>query len=370
MFVIVRRLFGASLALLALSGCQEQEAPGHEAPRPVKLVTLDDGDASRVRHFPARVEAATRSNLSFRMSGELLELDVEAGQRVEAGEVIARIDDRTARSRLESARSSLELAEATYERMRYTAERGAISQARFDEAKTERQTARSQFEQAEEDFEHTRLRAPYDGVIARVPVDSRQFVQVQETVAVIQQPGQLDVVFHLPEQIVRRLEVPNAGDGTNGSPFFGEMAHEVRFSRDGDPYLARLKSYTTQASNNTLAYEITLTLPQPNDILLLDGMSATVRLDLNSWMDDGESTVWRVPAEAVSYPEASPDQARVWRFSPPDRVDPVPVKVGTLTSQGLEISGELAPGERIVAAGAHRLHDDLAVTPWEKEPGL
>ncbi|WP_346795909.1 efflux RND transporter periplasmic adaptor subunit [Halomonas sp. Bachu 37] len=362
------RLVLGLLVLFTVVGCNQSQSqsPQQESVRPVKLITLDDASATLLRQFPARVEASTRSNLSFRMAGELLELNVEAGQRVEEGDVIARIDDRIARSELDSARSSLELAEATFERMRYTVERGAISQARFDEAKSELRAARSAYEQAEEQLEHTRLRAPYDGVIARVPVDNRQFVQVQETVAVIQQPGQLDVVFHLPEQIVRRM-TPSS---ESSLPFADELAHEVRFSNDGAPYLAQLKSYTTQASEQSLAYEVTLTLPQPDDITLLDGMSANVRLNLGAWMSRDIGAVWRVPPEAVSYAADDPDQARVWRFEAPDSLEPVPVEVGTLTSQGLEVSGDLAAGDRLVSAGAHRLQKGMTVTPWEKERGL
>lgn len=248
--------------------------------------------------------------------------------------------------------------------MRYTLERGAVSQSQFDEAESEWRAARANFEQAQEQVTHTQLRAPYDGVIAQVPVDNRQIVQVQETVAVIQQPGQLDVVFHLPEQIVQRM--PRSND----APFGNGLAYEVRFGNSDKPYLAQLASYTTQASAQSLAYEVTLTLPQPDDITLLDGMSANVRLDLSELQSTHATPVWHLPPEAVSYAGDDPDQAQVWRFVESESVEAVPVNVGALTSNGLEVSGELAAGDRIVAAGAHRLSADTQVTPWEKEQGL
>lgn len=358
------RLLPVMMVLLVLVGCDQPEAQSNEAPRPVKLVTLEAANATALRQFPARVEATTRSNLSFRMAGELIELNVSPGQKVSEGEVIARIDNRNAQSELDSARSRLELAKANLERMRYTLERGAVSQSRFDEAESEWRAARATFEQAEEQVEHTQLRAPYDGVIAQVPVDNRQIVQVQETVAVIQQPGQLDVVFHLPEQIVQRMP------RSNGIPFGDALAYEVSFGNSDNLYLAQLASYTTQASAQSLAYEVTLTLPQPDDITLLDGMSATVRLDLSDLSSEPSAPLWYLPAEAVSYAGDNPDQAQVWRFIEPQSVEAVPVDVGRLTSKGLEVSGDLSAGDRIVAAGAHRLHADIQVTPWEKERGL
>jgi len=358
------RLMPVIMALLVLMGCEKPQAQSEIPARPVKLMTLETENATALRQFPARVEASTRSNLSFRMAGELLEINVSPGQQVNKGDVIARIDDHNAQSALDSARSRLELAKAMLERMRYTLERGAVSQTQFDEAESEWRAARATFEQAEEQVTHTLLRAPYDGVIAQVPVDNRQFVQVQETVAVIQQPGQLDVVFHLPEQIVQRMP------RNNGRPFSDALEYEVRFSNSDKPYPAQLASYTTQASAQSLAYEIKLTLPQPDDITLLDGMSANVRLDLSGLNSEHVKPLWDLPADAVSYSGDDPNQAQVWRYVSPERVEAVPVEVGRLTSRGLEVSGELKAGDRIVAVGAHRLTADLKVTPWEKEQGL
>lgn len=353
------------MALLVLMGCEQPQEQSETSARPVKLLTLEAASATTLRQFPARVEASTRSNLSFRMAGELLELNVSPGQRVSEGDVIARIDDRNAQSELDSARSRLGLAQAQLERMRYTLERGAVSQSQYDEAESEWRAARATFEQAQEQLSHTQLRAPYDGVIAQVPVDNRQIVQVQETVAVIQQPGQLDVVFHLPEQIVQRL--PRS---ESERPLGDDLAYEVRFGNSDTPYLAQLASYTTQASAQSLAYEVKLTLPQPDDITLLDGMSANVRLDLSSLQNAHNAPLWHLPPDAVSYPGSAPEQAQVWRFVEPNRVEAVPVDVGRLTSNGLEVSGDLEAGDRIVAAGAHRLTAETEVTPWVKEQGL
>ena len=361
----VIRLLPALLALLLVTGNAYAESKNEPPPRPVKLMTLEASTAGLQRQFPARVAATTRSNLSFRMPGELLELNVSPGQRVTQGTLIARIDDRNVRSELDSARSRLELARATHERMRYTLERGAISQARFDESEAELRTAQATFEQAEEQLENTQLRAPYDGVIAQVPVDNRQIVQVQETVAVIQQPGQLDVVFYLPQQIVQQIPRSN-----NESPLEKDIRFEVRFGNSEKTYRAELASYTTQASAQSLAYEVTLQLPQPGDITLLDGMSATVQLDLGQLLPASESSVWHFPTEAISYRGDNPEQAVVWRFQAPDRLEVVPIEVGRLTSQGLEVRGALTAGDRIVAAGAHRIRDGMRVMPWEKEQGL
>lgn len=358
------RVLSGLVALFLLNGCDQPEKQPNKLARPVKLITLAAANTTSIRQFPAQVKVSKSSNLSFRMTGELLELNVSPGQRVSKGDVIARIDNRDANSKLDSARSHLDLAKADLERMRYTLERGAVSQAQFDQAEDNWSEARAAFAQANEVLSHTQLFAPYDGVIARVPVDNRQIIRIQETIAVIQEPGQIDVVFYLPEQIVQRMPL------RNGQLLGDEFAFDVYFGGSNEPYFAHLASYSTRTSDQSLAYEFTLTLPQPEDITLLDGMSANVKMDLNSLQAQGGNRVWHLPAGAISYSGEEPDQAQVWRYLSSESVKAVSVEVGRLTSNGLEVTGELSQGDQIVAVGAHRLTADTKVRPWIKEQGL
>ena len=88
MAVTLLRSLPILLALLVLTGCEQPQAQSPDATRPVKLTVLESANATALRQFPARVEASTRSNLSFRMAGELLALNVSPGQQVSEGEVI------------------------------------------------------------------------------------------------------------------------------------------------------------------------------------------------------------------------------------------------------------------------------------------
>ena len=104
----VLQLFAGLVLALGLAACSEEEAPlEKQKVHPVKLLSLSDEGGGVIQRYPGVVEASERSNLSFRIGGELRELKVQAGQEVEKGELIARLDDRDARSELNNARSSL-----------------------------------------------------------------------------------------------------------------------------------------------------------------------------------------------------------------------------------------------------------------------
>ncbi|HBJ29315.1 MAG TPA: hypothetical protein DDZ08_15645, partial [Cobetia sp.] len=170
----------------------------------------------------------------------------------------------------------------------------------------------------------------------------------------------------------------------------------VRFGSGESRYPARYKEHDTSASEGSLSYEVTLTLPEPQDITVLSGMSATVELDMQQ-LTAATQGQWRVPIEAVVTQEESPNQAVVWRYVPKGgdaqvsetinedagksegkqqeagaqgTVEAVPVTVLQATGEGLVITGELSAGDRLVTAGASRMEAGEPVRPWVKEAGL
>ncbi|MGQ7248795.1 efflux RND transporter periplasmic adaptor subunit [Halomonas sp. V046] len=381
----------ALLAVWVLTGCEAKQPPlTQQQVFPVKLVTLDGGREGGLAYYPGRVQASERSDLSFRVGGELQELAVQPGDDVMAGDLIARIDDRDARSQLANARSSYNLAEATYERMRISLERGAISRSRFDEARAEYLSAESRLAQASDQLSYTELKAPFAGLIASVPVDNYQVVGAQQTIAALQQPGSIDVTFQLPEQQMRRISEERADAVRSGET----TVVWITFAGDERRYPASYKEHDSSASEGSLSYEVTVTLAEPEDVTVLSGMSATVLLDMSALTGE-ERHPWRVPVEAVVTQDDAPEQALVWRFvpesdalenseaeseqassdgilggEPTGRLEAVPVTPGRVTAQGMLVSGDLTAGDRLVAAGAHLMNAQRRVRPWVKEEGL
>ncbi|MCJ8285599.1 efflux RND transporter periplasmic adaptor subunit [Halomonas sp.] len=364
----------ASLLVFAglplLQGCSEGDPPlAKQVTRPVKLLTLDEMGNRSLTRYPGVVEASERTDLAFRIGGELKELNVQAGQAVTSGERIALLDDRDARNALSNAQSSYDLALATYRRMQISLEKGAISRAAFDEARAAFLSAQAQFDLAKDQLGYTELKAPFDGVIASVPVDNFQVVAPQQTIAVLQQPGNIDVTFDLPEQQIRQLDLERVRAVLEKA----DSVAWVRFGDDERRFPARYKEHDTRASSGTLSYTVTLTLPTPDDVYVLAGMSAVVSMDLNALTGESDG-LWRVPLGTVVTLEDDPEATVVWRYIADDeasgKVEAVPVEVRTASDDGIFIAGDLAAGDRLVGAGAHLMRQGLRVTAWTQEEGL
>ena len=189
-------------AALALAGCSREPRTGSAAPETARAPVLvaQRVDAPDLLEAVGTVRAAQTSQLAAQTMGNIVEIRVHEGDRVQRGQVLAVIDDaqqraasdRTgaagarAQQEIAAADSDFALAEATFKRYQMLYERKSVSPQEFDEAKARYQAAlarRSMAQagkaqadaavaQARTALDYTRIRAPFDGVITERRMDS------------------------------------------------------------------------------------------------------------------------------------------------------------------------------------------------------
>lgn len=152
----------------------KQEAPA----APVEISVLENGSISTFLQTTATLEARNSATLVAQKSGPIAAVNVEEGQWVSAGAVLARLDDTEARVALERAQVSLEVARREYERGIKLVDGNLISEKEMDDFKLKLRTAEVELEQKKFEFSQTRLTAPFSGRIAD------RFVKLGETVTV------------------------------------------------------------------------------------------------------------------------------------------------------------------------------------------
>jgi membrane fusion protein, multidrug efflux system len=108
-----------ALSILYLAvGCAREEPPRPEVVRPVKTQVVIAGDEPHIRVFPGRVDASTRAELAFQVSGLLVSLPVKEGQNVAQGEVIAQLRQDEFQARLQTVQSQLDQGRAALNALR------------------------------------------------------------------------------------------------------------------------------------------------------------------------------------------------------------------------------------------------------------
>ena len=125
-------------AAAMLSACSKKEA-APEPVRAVKLVTVGEGQIESAQQYSGDVRARVESRLGFRVAGKITRREVELGQHVKAGQVLARLDARdyqlsadAARAQLASATTQRDLAEANAKRFRTLRAQNFISAAEME----------------------------------------------------------------------------------------------------------------------------------------------------------------------------------------------------------------------------------------------
>jgi multidrug efflux pump subunit AcrA (membrane-fusion protein) len=97
------------LAVLQTASCgrKKEEPPAREVVRPVKMLTVAASGTGREISYPGRVRASRRVELSFKVSGPLIELPAEEGQEMRRGGLLARIDPRDFETRVAGIESRI-----------------------------------------------------------------------------------------------------------------------------------------------------------------------------------------------------------------------------------------------------------------------
>lgn len=351
-------LLAIVVTAMSLAGCTKEQANNtkDKPPRPVKIVAVKDAAAAQLREFPGVVRASEVAQLTFRVAGEIEQLPVRAGAEVEQGELIAALDPTDYQLAVDQAKAQYDLASSQYQRNEKLVRQGVMSEAQFDQIESQLAVAKSNYETAQANLGYTKLRAPFDGIIARLVVEKYENVQAKQPIAILQIADAIDIAIQVPENLFARVAK--------------RLDYEPVVAFDAAPeqqYLAHLKEWDSQADPATNTYEVVFTLPKPDTLNILPGMTATVIVDLNKVLRHVLDGVL-VPSTAVfSAPEGG---AYVWRVTDEMTVERVAVETGNMTNNGLLITSGLTTGDRIVAAGVQQLQAQQKVREWKRERGL
>ena len=211
-------------AIPLLAGCEDVKTTSQDEPssvRGLKTVLIEEQEKTSVRRYPSVLQPSETTTLSFEISGRMGENDLEVGQRVQAGEVLAELDRSSLDLAVGEAEAALQQAEATaanavadLERQEQLWKREVTTRAKLDQARTAAQTSNAQVDQinkqletAKENLSKVELKAPYDGIINSVSVDSFANVTAGEAVATLYNSTGFEVRFSVSYDVVNRLTV-------------------------------------------------------------------------------------------------------------------------------------------------------------------
>ena len=344
------------IAILLLTAC-EQPKPA-EVIRPVNVVTVKSPEETRMRTFSGTAKASEESILSFRVSGEIIDLPVDVGTVIDKGEVLAQLDPLDYQLAVEGAAAELARAQArernaraNYDRVRQLYETRTASKTDLDNARADAEATRAQMVAKERDLalaqrqlDYTTLEAATDGSIAEKLAEVKENVRPNQPVLKMVSGTKPEVDIQMPETMIGYL-----------SP--GQLAG-IRFpALGGEVFQGQVIKIGVATTGATTTFPVTLLLADPKR-QIRSGMTAEV-----VFLAPGPESV-RVPSIAV---EADLEGSYVYLVED-NVVVRRPVVVGELLGDEIEVLEGLQGGEQVVVAGLKSLTPGQKVSIYKGKP--
>ncbi len=337
--------------LLLLAACGKE--PAAVNPR-VVLVTQAKASGSGAQVFAGDVRALQEVTLSFRVAGKISQRFVDAGARVVAGQVLARLDDsdlnlqsQAATASVQALKADRDLAQSELRRYQDLVVQKLVSQSLFDSKKAQAEAAQSRYRQALAQSQvnanqtgYAVIRAPGPGVISQRFAEAGQVVGAGQGVFTFAADGARDVAITVAEQHLPRLRL--------GQPVSIEL-----WTQSGQRYAGKIREIAGSADTLTRTYAVRVALEDASAITQL-GQSARVL------MDDGSDRTIRVPMSALT--ETGDKSPALWVLGADGKIRKRAVSVARYGAEQAEISSGIALNEWFVQAGVHLLREAEAVS--------
>ena len=348
-------------AVVALSGCQKAPEKQGRDKTVVGTQRVQSLDASALAGTTPEYIGAVRANeetdFSFKVGGivEMIGPDVrrdwEEGTAVEAGTVLARLQQGDFKNALASAKAAAELAASNNERLRKLLAGNVVSKQEADKAKADTEASEAQLRQAEQNLRDSELRAPWDGVVLARRVNRGETVPAGKPILRLGDIQTMSVDLAVPDRLVVLFSVNK------------EIDVDISALPGRPPFRGRISEVGVAANNAGRLYRVVIKVPNPESIIK-SGMTATVKA--GGAVQAGAVRVLVPLSALIAPPSASSDGANPQRklavFVVQDgKASLRVVQTGDIVATSIIITEGLQAGEEIVTKGASQLYDGAPV---------
>jgi RND family efflux transporter MFP subunit len=327
------------LLALVVAGCgkhEEDEDSAAQAPAvPVVVAEVAVLPLWDEEEVVGNVEAAQRAVLSAKVTGVIDSLKVAPGARVVRGEILATIDAREIRARLDSAVAAQDQAKKDFARIERLLQSGSSTRQEFEAAMTRLRTADAGLVEARTMLQYTEIAAPFDGVVTRKLVEVGDLATPGKALLEMENSSLLRFECQIPEALVDRVQIGE------------ELA--VAIDAAGAALTGKVSEIAPSASAGSRTFLVKLDLPPAEKLRAgqFGRVSVPVRERPAVLVADG-AVVRRGQIESVFVIEEGVARLRL-------------VKTGRRHNGQVEIISGLSGGEKVASKDAHLLNDGAAV---------
>ena len=295
----------------------------------IEILEVEMFDSYKVsRDFPGKLLPSEQSRLAFEIPGKIKSLNVDVGDKVKKGQVLAELDDREAVAQLNQSKAKYDLAVQVLNRFKDLRTKGHISIQDLDRANSEELVAKSQYEFYKVKFEQTKLLAPFDGIVQDRYLDTGSVINGGIPILEILDSKNVKAHISIPISYIDKIKI---GDSYNFD--IGDTSAKAK--------LQRLAPMSLGGSNNRLAVFVFDTFFNPGSV-------ATLKLNT---IEKGRGT-W-VPIKSLSQSEQG--IWAIYTINEERKVVRDLVDVIYFEGEYAFVNGTLKNGDLVILGGAQKI---------------
>ncbi|HEB95442.1 MAG TPA: efflux RND transporter periplasmic adaptor subunit [Sedimenticola thiotaurini] len=348
----LRPLLIPLLPILLLAGCSRPPpaAPDNGTPRRqpshlVETVTIAPREVSTSQERTGTLRARRRVRIHNQEEGEITKMPFYEGEPVAAGQLLVQINDDLLSAELDKAKANTRLARVNLRRVQDLLKRKAASKDELARARNALDVALAEQRLLETRLGHTRITAPFDGVIAERKAEPGDVASKYSHLLTLTDPRSLVIEIDLSELLLPRV-------------------------KPGDPVQVRIDALGRRSFPGHIRRihpELDPVTRQGTVEIALDPVPAGARAGqfARVTLETTRAPRLLVPFEAVRRDRGG---EYVYRLDRDDRVRRTPVRSGLRIGSGIEILDGLEPGDRVVSRGFLGLSDGNRVEPVDRPP--
>lgn len=333
--------------LILTVSCSQKAETATEEIKFVKVEQVADQLQNQKLVFNGKVKEKSLTTLSFRVAGPLSKLNVETGQYVEQGEVIATIDNRDYQLNLQSEKAKYDQVKGEYNRYKELYAKGKVPANSYEKLEAGYNLTEAAYKAAQNSLKDTDLKAPFAGYIYKKMTENYQTVGAGQPIVSIIDVSKLEVEISIAENLLQKVQKSKI------------YLLDVKNANAANIPL-QLISISEKAAGDGL-FKMKFCFDNIDSLDIAPGMSADVTMYCRT-----QNLSTKINSAAVFHQEK---QDFVWVYNNQNNtITKRKVTIGKITTDGkIEIISGLKQNEVIVTAGVNTLYDNQKVKPIEKQ---
>jgi RND family efflux transporter MFP subunit len=345
----MKRIIFALVTLIGigiLCGCGSKESPQEKKVRPVKSIVIGNVTDLTGKGFPGVTRETKESELSFRVGGPVIRLNVVEGGRVKKGALIAEIDPRDYIVAVQATEARYNQTRAESDRFYRLWQKGSVAKNDYERRFANYLEAKAAWEDAKNALKDTKLYAPYNGFFGPRLADLGEEVKPKQPITTIVDLSVIEVTTTIPEQLAVQLM------NFESYEVHLEVYPDIIFSAS---FKELEKKPTAEGYPLHLFLDHKNNPDDPNQMKVSAGMSCRVNIAIKK---PDKNAVIIIPVTAV-FEADKDDKHAVWiidneRYT----VSKQNITIGEfIGNDALEVIDGITSGQQIVIAGVHRLSE-------------